>query len=406
MPDLALDLAWGGAGLRAGQASRTAIAIVDVLSFSTAVDVAVSRGARVLPYRYRDSTAAGFAAAQGALLAGPREGPAGLSLSPPSLAALEAGSTVVLPSPNGSTLSTLVGDTPTFAACLRNATAVAAALQTLAGAPKKGRILVVAAGEHWADGSLRPALEDLLGAGALLARLKGTLSADAMAAVAAYKALRESLQAALAGCPSGRELIGRGFDEDVAWAAAEDSSAAVPLLQDGAYSDSRGGGGRDPQAGAMQEAPLRLRDGGARDDADCGRIVGAAAATSAYAPRVPHAARLLGDRRPLAQEDRQRIVAEQGTRSVGFVEFRASAQEAGGHIKYLFVDPAAQGRGVGSALLEAAERRLGMPITLTVLSVNDHGLRWYMARGYRIAGGQLEADWEGGPAIWLTLKKG
>ncbi len=236
MPEIALDLAWGAAGLRAGQASGTAIAIVDVLSFSTAVDVAVSRGARVLPYRYRDTTAAGFAAAQGALLAGPREASAGLSLSPPSLAALEAGSAVVLPSPNGSTLSTLVGDTPTFAACLRNATAVAAALQTAAEDKDDATILVIAAGEHWADGSLRPALEDLLGAGALLARLKGTLSADAMAAVAAYKALRESLQAALADCPSGRELIGRGFDEDVAWAVAEDSSAAVPLLQDGAYS--------------------------------------------------------------------------------------------------------------------------------------------------------------------------
>ncbi len=71
MPDLALDLAWGASGLRAEQASSTAIAIVDVLSFSTAVDVAVSRGARVLPYRCRDTTAAGFAAAQGAQLAGP-----------------------------------------------------------------------------------------------------------------------------------------------------------------------------------------------------------------------------------------------------------------------------------------------------------------------------------------------
>lgn len=412
MPDIVLDLAWGAAGLRAGQASGTAIAIVDVLSFSTAVDVAVSRGARVLPYRYRDTTAAGFATAQGALLAGPRGVPGGLSLSPPSLTALEAGNAVVLPSPNGSTLSTLVGDTPTFAACLRNVTAVAAALQAAAEDRGDAKILVVAAGEHWPDGSLRPALEDLLGAGALLARLDGHLSPDAVAAVGAYKALRETLQAALADSPSGRELIGRGFDEDVAWASAEDSSAAVPRLQEGAYSDRA----RGLRAAATEKTPLRLRKGGAEDDVACGQIVGAAAATSAYAPRVPHAARLLGDRRPLAQDDRQRIVAEQGTRPVGFVEFRANApganapgpnaQEAGGHVKYLFVDPAAQGRGVGAMLLEAAEQRLGTPITLTVLSVNDRGLRWYMARGYRIAGGQLEADWEGGPAIWLTLKKG
>ncbi|HIC81877.1 MAG TPA: GNAT family N-acetyltransferase [Kiloniellaceae bacterium] len=421
MPDIALDLAWGAAGLRAGQASSTAIAIVDVLSFSTAVDVAVSRGARVLPYRYHDATAADFAAAQGARLAGPRGVPGGLSLSPPSLAALEAGDSLVLPSPNGSMLSTLVGDTPTFAACLRNATAVAAALQAAAEDRGDAKVLVVAAGEHWPDGSLRPALEDLLGAGALLARLKGAFSPDAAAAVGAYKALRGDLQAALQECPSGREQIGEGFSDDVAWAGEEDVSAAVPRLQDGAYSDSA----RGPQATARDETPLRLRKGGAEDDAACGQIVGAAAATSAYAPRVPHAAQLLGDRRPLAQEDRQRILAERGSRPVGFVEFRPNAQGAdaqgaeaqpaeaqsagalgaGGHVKYLFVDPAAQGQGVGAALLEAAEQALGAPVTLTVLSVNDSGLRWYMGRGYRIAGGQLEADWEDGPAIWLTLKK-
>ncbi|WP_420345656.1 GNAT family N-acetyltransferase [Pelagibius sp.] len=405
MPDIALDLAWGAAGLRAGLPSSDVIAIVDVLSFTTAVDVAVARGARVLPYRYRDATAGAFAAAQGALLAGARS-TKGPSLSPASLAALDPGTALVLPSPNGSTLSTLVGDKPAFAACLRNATAVAAALQTAAEDSGDAKVLVVAAGEHWPDGSLRPALEDLLGAGALLARLRGTRSADAAAAVAGYRALRGSLQAVLSDCPSGRELIGSGFGEDVAWAAAEDSSPAVPQLRDGAYGDTD----RRLQATATEDAPLHLRPGGAQDDAACGRIVGAAAATSAYAPRAPHAAPLLGDRSPLAQEDRQRIVAERAGRPVGFVEFRengpkAGGKASGGHVKYLFVEPAEQGRGAGAALLRRAEEALGGAVSLTVLSVNDRGLRWYMKRGYRVTEGRLEADWEGGPAVWLTLEK-
>ncbi len=48
-------------------------------------------------------------------------------------------------------------------------------------------ISVIAAGEKWPDGSLRPALEDLLGAGAILSRLEGNLSGDAQAAVAAFE---------------------------------------------------------------------------------------------------------------------------------------------------------------------------------------------------------------------------
>ena len=93
---------WGERGL-AALAGADVTVIVDVLSFSTAVSIATARGARVFPYRHRDATAAAFAQSVEARLAGPR-GDA-LSLSPDSLAALSAGERVVLPSPNGATLS-------------------------------------------------------------------------------------------------------------------------------------------------------------------------------------------------------------------------------------------------------------------------------------------------------------
>lgn len=103
-----------------------AIVIVDVMSFSTAVVVATARGARVYPYRSQNDSRNQFANSLDADLAGPR-GKAKYSLSPASLMSLPPGARLVLPSPNGATLSLSTGGTPTFAGCLRNARAVARA---------------------------------------------------------------------------------------------------------------------------------------------------------------------------------------------------------------------------------------------------------------------------------------
>jgi 2-phosphosulfolactate phosphatase len=143
---------------------------------------------------------------------------------------IEAGTKLVLPSPNGSTLSLATGDKPTFAGCLRNAEAVAHAAQR-AGR----RILVVPAGERWPDGSLRFAAEDLIGAGAVIAGLKGTLSPEASIAVSAYEAVRGQLLAVFEQCSSGRELIERGFGEDVRLASLLNCSANAPVLVGGAF---------------------------------------------------------------------------------------------------------------------------------------------------------------------------
>lgn len=102
------------------------VVIVDLLSFSTCVDVAVSRGATIFPYRWQDASAEAFAREQGAELAVSRgqttaEHP--YSLSPASLEALPSGARIVLPSPNGSTLAFVAADSgaAVIAGCLRNA---------------------------------------------------------------------------------------------------------------------------------------------------------------------------------------------------------------------------------------------------------------------------------------------
>ena len=120
---------WGLRGVEALRDRVAALVIVDVLSFSTAVDVALASGALVIPFSLSDrATARVAAAAAGAVLAKPREaGGADFSLSPPSLVGIPRGTRLLLPSPNGSRLSLAGGAVPVFTGCLRNAEAVAAA---------------------------------------------------------------------------------------------------------------------------------------------------------------------------------------------------------------------------------------------------------------------------------------
>lgn len=232
-----IDFAWGAAGLTELLGRCDVFVILDVLCFTTSVDVAVARGAEVLPFPLGKYGADELARSGNAVLAKPRrEAAGGPSLSPPSLRQLAPGTRLVLPSPNGSTLSAMVRGRTAFAASLRNATAVAAAAQQVGG-----KVAVIAAGEHWPGGSLRPAIEDLLGAGAIIARLSGALSPEARAARAAYRELKDEIPATLRGCLSGLELIEAGFPDDVELAAEEDVSAVVPALQEGRYRNAADG---------------------------------------------------------------------------------------------------------------------------------------------------------------------
>jgi 2-phosphosulfolactate phosphatase len=222
---------WGGSGLEAVGPRSDAIVIVDVLSFSTCVDVALARGASILPYRWRDDTAARYAREQNAVLAQERSAAGGYSLSPASLTGIPPGTRLVLPSPNGATLSVRsAGYATTLTACLRNCAAVAEFAARLGGP-----IAVIAAGEQWKDGSLRPAWEDFIGAGAIIAHLPGRRSPEAQTACDAFRQAEGELSQRLRECSSGRELLERGFAADLDLAAEYNVSRCVPLLEDGAF---------------------------------------------------------------------------------------------------------------------------------------------------------------------------
>lgn len=220
---------WGEMGIAQLAPISDVVILVDVLSFSTCVEIATSQGAMVHPYGWKDESVHEFAQSISAELAGTR-GSKAYSLSPNSMLALGRGTQIVLPSPNGSALSLATGKTPTLTGCLRNARAIAQAAMTYGP-----HIAVIPAGERWTDGTLRPAFEDFIAAGAIISYLQGRLSPEAQAAALAYQGVRHNLTWSMEHCGSGRELVERGFKQDVVLAAQLNMSDCVPTLMDGAY---------------------------------------------------------------------------------------------------------------------------------------------------------------------------
>ena len=234
---------WGPTGAAAVPADYAVV--VDVLSFTTTLSVALERGIEVFPFRWRDARAAEHAMRHGATLAVGRfeamsRGDARhVSLSPASLSEVEGIERLVLPSPNGSTIAFALADSgaQVVGACLRNAGAVA---RWLAPRVEDGAsVVVVPAGERWHDDTLRPAVEDLWGAGAVLDALGSedeVTSPEARMAAAAWRAAR--LPDDLLRCAGGVELTEAGFVADVEIAAQHDVSEVVPVLVGESFRDA------------------------------------------------------------------------------------------------------------------------------------------------------------------------
>lgn len=163
------------------------------------------------------------------LLGRSRPSPEGWSHSPVSLTKLTAGLRFVYFSANGSRCcKEAQGATALLLGSLVNASAAgraAARLQGQTGPP----ISVVACGERWEGETLRPSLEEELGAGAILAALPGTKSPEARAAVTLFQAVGDRLDDLVFDSASGRELRVRGFGGDMAFAQRLDVYDTVPL---------------------------------------------------------------------------------------------------------------------------------------------------------------------------------
>jgi 2-phosphosulfolactate phosphatase len=143
----------------------------------------------------------------------------------------------VLQSPNGATCVRVAESVPCLlVGSLLNARATATAADEAAARSGRG-ITVLACGERWpapgADGPLRFAFEDLVGAGAILSPLSHRgLGPDAAAAVAAFRAVVSDPASRLLRCASGRELVAAGHAADVRHCAQVDLYA-IAVAMDG-----------------------------------------------------------------------------------------------------------------------------------------------------------------------------
>lgn len=241
-----IRLEWGPTGAAALAPAADIAVVVDVLSFTTTLSVAARRGTRVLPFPWKDERAAAYAEAKVATLAVGRFEAQHLEDPPPSLSPAQLLTSryvdrLVLPSPNGSTICAAVHDsgagTTVVGASLRNRGAVAQWLRPQLS--EGATVAFVASGERWPDDTLRPAVEDLWGAGAVLDLLLSEsgppASVEARAAVAAWRAVADRVGAELRACASGRELVDAGFGADVAAAAEVDADDVVPVLTDDGF---------------------------------------------------------------------------------------------------------------------------------------------------------------------------
>ncbi|MCD2197052.1 2-phosphosulfolactate phosphatase [Actinomycetospora endophytica] len=238
-----MRLEWGPVGGPVIAEGCDVAVVVDVLSFTTTLTVAADRGVAVIPCPTDDHHAEALARRHHAQLAVRRSeaGRGQVSLSPSTVRAAENLHRLVLPSPNGSTISAALAQhgVRVVGASLRNRRAVATWLHHRAVGELRPRVALIPSGERWTDGTLRPAVEDLWGAGAVASALLEAgwtgLSPEAHAAANTYRAVHADLEKVLHQCVSGHELDDLGHPDDVDIAAELDRSTAVPVLDDGVF---------------------------------------------------------------------------------------------------------------------------------------------------------------------------
>ena len=230
-------LDWGRHGARAAAERQDILVIVDTLSFSTAVVTAVQRGGLVYPCAADEAPGALAQRIGGEVAVRRKDVPARgrFSLSPLTYLHLAPGTRIVLASPNGATCSRYARAVPClFVGALVNAEAVATVVSHLLDTTDHC-VTILACGERWqppsADGALRIALEDYLGAGAILASLRQEQSPEARVCAGAFTHSQRDIAALLWECGSGRELRAMGFPEDVRHAAQLNSYDAVPVMR-------------------------------------------------------------------------------------------------------------------------------------------------------------------------------
>ncbi|MGD6871858.1 2-phosphosulfolactate phosphatase [Sutcliffiella horikoshii] len=228
---------WGKRGTREAAERGDIIIIVDVLSFSTTVISALNNGAIIYPYppnldgkEYAEKVGAEFilGRAEAAKIGKP-------TLSPVSFNKEHYNKKYVLSSLNGAFCTWVASKVPALLiGSLLNASSVASVANQLR-LQTKANITVVPCGEQWSDireyeDTLRPSIEDYLGAGAILSYLEGEKSPEVEVCIGAFLNTKQKINELIWECGSGRELRERGFEADVEHCSRLNVYQTVPLL--------------------------------------------------------------------------------------------------------------------------------------------------------------------------------
>lgn len=244
-------LEWGRRGAQAAADRGDLLVVVDTLRFSTTAITAVHHGVTLFPCLW-DEDILTLAQRVAAVPGGHRAGEdSQFTLSPLCYLDVQAGTRVALASPNGATCARYAEAVPyLFVGAFLNARAVANRVDELLRASDLA-VTVLACGERWRnasqEGDLRFAVEDYLGAGAILASLADnrdchqsgfnhSLSPEAVVCSSAFRAVasemgNDDLTTLLLECGSGRELQARGLAADVRHAARLNLYDTVPMMR-------------------------------------------------------------------------------------------------------------------------------------------------------------------------------
>lgn len=230
---------WGRHGVHQAVERGDILVIVDTISFSTSIVTAVHNGGLIYPCSMDEDVNAIAQRIGGEAAVHRRKVPehGRFSLSPTTFLTIEPGTRVVLASPNGATCSRYAEQVPyLFVGSLINARAVAYVVSSLLEQTNLS-VTVIACGERWnpptEDGTLRFAIEDYIGAGAILSYLHHEKSPESQLCEGAFLQCQHNLKALLWDCSSGRELREKGYEEDVILASQLNVYETAPYMEDG-----------------------------------------------------------------------------------------------------------------------------------------------------------------------------
>ncbi len=137
-----------------------------------------------------------------------------------------------IPSPVGLPNQLNLLQVPILVGCLRNARAVAKAAMQLGNS-----VLVIPVGDKLAEENYKTCSEDFIAAGAIISYLKGTHSAESRAAQDIYNSSKDDIEEMVKLSSSARTMMLEGFGEEVDLACQFNRSKRIPFLDRGVLVD-------------------------------------------------------------------------------------------------------------------------------------------------------------------------